>query len=704
MNWEIAYTNSFEGDPDAGLDYKTPEEIKKAGLTVISGRVPGSFECELMRLGIEQDYALSTNIKNIDKYKDTNVWYFSTFNAFDYSCLHFDSLNANAIVYINGSLALKTNSIIKEYEISEGINEGVNTVVVHILPSGSKRFVAAGGITANTKGIDGAVIVRRQRKCEVKNGYIRTAEIDKEKDCAKIHFTAEVYVRTDCRHELSHLKYRAVVKDDNRTYQTEGDVFGDRIDCFVEVPHPKLWWPKNYGRPCLYDASITILDGGKQLDIFDSKIGVRTVLISSTGENANDISFTVNGNRVFLSGATAGPSELLKCEEDARIEDTVSAAADMNLNILRYEGAYAPESFYDACDKNGILVIQVMPDAESGFTDDIGNIKALSEEAKYQVSRIRNHSSAAAFSFCESRNKVLSGIFESAVKDNAKDIAFIEDTYCGTASFGNTALSFESISKLGMFFTGSVSDVSLPEAGSLEKIVEKTGVGSFADENGNLAGNVSCHIGGSSKETDPSFIAKSISFMFSCEDKTNTEIMKMSQIVQAEKIKRFIELYRANSDRTGGIIAFDLNDGHPLISPSVIDYYLSKKIACSFVKKTLSPLCLMIVKADNGEYNLYAVNDLPYGDQITYIVKDLTGGSSLIKTGISDIVAFSTNSLCGLSLTPGHFYQITWTTRAGRNYSNHYYFSSEDNSFEAYSEALAKAGYGENEKPKAQTK
>ncbi|MBO4261570.1 MAG: hypothetical protein J5921_03025, partial [Clostridia bacterium] len=59
------------------------------------------------------------------------------------------------------------------------------------------------------------------------------------------------------------------------------------------------------------------------------------------------------------------------------------------------------------------------------------------------------------------------------------------------------------------------------------------------------------------------------------------------------------------------------------------------------------------------------------------------------------------NPLCELALTPGHFYQITWTTRAGRNYSNHYYLGAEENSFEDYIDALTKAGYGEKEKTKS---
>ena len=698
MNWEIAYSNTFEGNITLGIDFKSPEEIKKAGLSVISGHVPGNFECELVRLGIEQDYAISSNIKNIDKYKDTHVWYFSTFNAYDYSCLKFESLNANAVIYINGEKVLKTNCIIREYEISDAIKEGSNTVVVHILPTGKKRFKAAGGVCANTKGIDGAVIVRRKRKCEIKNAYARTAEIDRENDTAKVRFTADVEVRQDCRHELSHLRYRAVVKDENRTYQTEGDVFGDKIDCKVEVPRPKLWRPKNYGRPCLYDASITILDAGKQLEIFDTKIGIRELKAENTGKNANDISFSISGNKVFLSGATVGPTELYKCEDDEKIENLTSLASDMNLNVLRYEGAYAPESFLDACDKSGIMVIQVIPGAESAFTDENENAKALSDEAIYQISRIRNHSSVAAFSFNEDENRILCGIFKSAANDLAPEIPFIGNPFCDIGSASQVFGKEDALEKLGGFFTGSVSKASLPDEKSLEKIIDD---GSFMPaSDGSFEEKIGCHIGGSIEKDDPQFIEKAVGVMFSCEDKTKSEILKMSQIVQAESIKKYLEFYRANSDKAGGIIPFNLNDGHPLISESVIDYFLTKKIACSFVKKILSPLCLMIVKSGDS-HSLFAVNDLPYGDQITYIVKDITGGASLITTGISEIASFSTNPLCELALTPGHFYQITWTTRAGRNYSNHYYLGAEENSFEDYIDALTKAGYGEKEKTKS---
>ena len=696
MNWEIAYTNSFDGDVASGKDYKTPDDLKRAGLSVISARVPGSFECELVRLGIEQDYALSSNIKNIAKYKDTHVWYFAEFNSYDFSSLHFDRINGEAVVYINGETVLKTNCFLNEYEISDAIKEGKNSVVVHILPTGKKRFKAAGGCTANTKGIDGDVIVRRKRKCEIKNAYVRTVSIDRNEDVAKVRFTAETDVRSDCKREFPHLHYRALIKDDNRVYQTEGDVFGDKIDCSVEVPHPKLWWPRNYGRACLYDASITIFDSGKQLDVFDTKTGIRTVELNVTGKGSNDYEFTVNGNRVFLSGACTGPSELLKNENDERIEDTVAAASEMNCNVLKYSGCYAPESFYDACDKNGILVIQNIPGADPSFVENQDNVKGLTEEVSFFASKIRNHPSVAAFSYNSEESRICDGIFRSAVSDICGSIPFIGDNSADNVEFPENIDPDQLLERFGSFYTSAFGTASMPSSESLDKMSGEDQCWPLTDEEGNLKETVLCHLSEScrSGNAGADIVAGPVANLFNTEGCLKTTLLQMSQIAQAERIKQYIELYRSKSGKAGGVIAFNLIDGHPLISGSVIDYYLTKKIACGYIKRTLAPLCLMITGGENG-LSLKAVNDLPYGDQVTYLIKDLSAGATLITTGISDIFAFSTSELCDVTLTPGHFYQIVWTTRAGRTYTNHYFFSSETNDFDAYVDALAKAGYTE---------
>ncbi len=699
MNWEIAYTNSFEEGTAGGFDYRTPDELRRSGMSIIAGRVPGYFENELVNLGIENDYLHSENVKNLEKYKDTHVWYFTSFNAFDFSCLHFDKLDANAVIYVNGEQVLATEEYLGEIEISDGIKEGHNTAVIHIFPRKSSRNTAAKAIGVDPKGIPGEVILRRKRKCEIKDAYVRTVDYNKDSDTAKIRLSATVEVRPDCRHELSHLKFRAVVKDDKRVYQQEGDIFSDRIDCTVEVSRPKLWWPRNYGRSNLYDASICVLDGGKQLDVFDTKTGIRTVSAFKSGPSVSDFEVFINGIKVFLSGANATATELLKEEDEERIEGVVSAASEMNCNVLRYFGGYAPEAFLDACDKYGIAVIQVFPGVLEGISESGDLTKRLSEEAVGQVKRLRNHPSLCMFSSDPSTVPFSAAIFEDAVSKYGGQVSIVKPDFHDSVSLSEEIDPGKAMELLGGFLTASAGSAALPAASSLRRFIHKKACWPLFDESGDLFDVFTCHL---AKGCRPSFAAGSTVsdtrkyfgdvpgdlYGFTCR----------SQLIQAELIKQYIELYRSLNEKSGGVIAFDLNDPHTLISGAVLDYYLEKKAACAFIKRSLAPLCLMIIRQGAGSYTLKAVNDLPYGDQVTYLVKDVTEGSALLDSGVADIFAFGNSSLSSLTLTPDHFYQITWTTRAGRTYTNHFFAAGDSCTLKDYLAAMAAAGYEEPDK------
>lgn len=688
MNWEIAYTNNFEGDVSAGMDYKTPSDLKHSGLSLISAKVPGNFESELVNLGIENDYLFGTNILSLEKYKNTHVYYFTEFFAYDYSSIVIEKLFAKAVIYLNGEKVKETDHILSEITISDGIVEGQNTLVIHIIPSENPRATESRELGIETKGIGGEVYVKRTRKCEIRNAYVRTSSYDKDNDVAKIRFTADIYVRPDSRHEFSHLKFKAVIKDEKRDFSSEGDIFGDKIDCTVEITHPKLWYPKNSGRSYLYDSSLTVLDGGKTLDVFDTSTGIRTLRLSRSGQKTDDFELYMNDSKVFLCGASIVPSEIFKQEDSEKVEHLVQLASEMNCNVLRYKGDYAPESFYDACDKNGIAVITALPGADRDFAGRPENQNALSEEALIEISRIRNHPSAVLFTYDEKDCDIVSSVFENRIGQLAKDIPFIPGEFHKNSD--------RDASDFGSFFSGVTGCPSVPSYVSLKKFIHKKESWPVIDESGVMTGSYIAHFAPGLRTTAPGedFLSTAVKNIFGEEPVKPERFTKQNQIAQAECIKTFIEYYRANSDKSGGVIAFSLNDAHTLISEAVIDYYLEKKIACSFIKRSLTPLCLLI-SGSNGVYALHAVNYLPYGDQITYVVKDLTQNGELTKTGVEDIFAFSNNRLTEITLTPGHFYQITWTTRAGREYTNHFFMRDETNDFDAYMDALTKAKYNE---------
>jgi Beta-galactosidase/beta-glucuronidase len=62
----------------------------------------------------------------------------------------------------------------------------------------------------------------------------------------------------------------------------------------LKVQNPRLWWPKGYGSPYLYDANFTFKVGDKVSDSEDFKVGIRQMTFN---ENNSILSLFINGRR-----------------------------------------------------------------------------------------------------------------------------------------------------------------------------------------------------------------------------------------------------------------------------------------------------------------------------------------------------------------------------------------------------------------------
>lgn len=178
----------------------------------------------------------------------------------------------------------------------------------------------------------------------------------------------------------------------------------------IKQPNPKLWWPNGIGTQSLYAAAVSFEDTkGSISDREDITFGFRefgSYFDTTTGSRV----FTVNGQKVFLKGANWIASDALLRLSNERYNAEVKMHADMNINIIRVWGGSITErpEFYEACDKNGIMVWQdlwITGDCNGRWNDAT---KADSQEIrrKYpenhdlfvasvtdQVKMLRNHAS-----------------------------------------------------------------------------------------------------------------------------------------------------------------------------------------------------------------------------------------------------------------------------------------------------------------------
>ena len=162
-----------------------------------------------------------------------------------------------------------------------------------------------------------------------------------------------------------------------------------------------------------------------------------------------------------------------------------------------------------------------------------------------------------------------------------------------------------------------------------------------------------------------------------------------SQIVQAEAMKTFVELFRSQKfTRKNGLIWWNVRDGWPQISDAVVDYYGDKKLAYYYIKCSQKPFCLMFDEPHDGSLRLYAVNDTRMDKTFHYTIED--DGGNILAEGTAFAKSDESTLIHTLPATEEkRYYIIRWDdgTEGGMN---HYFANIRDIDYDYYRTLLDK--------------
>ena len=168
------------------------------------------------------------------------------------------------------------------------------------------------------------------------------------------------------------------------------------------IENPKLWWARGYGQQNLYELTASIEENGRLICEKTQNLGLRTLTVSTKPDpTGSEFCFVLNGVKIFSMGANYIPQDnILSRISPERTEALIKTAVDANFNTLRvWGGGYYPEDeFYDLCDKYGLMVWQdyMVACANIWLTEDMKN--EFTEEAIYNIKRLRHHPSLAIIS------------------------------------------------------------------------------------------------------------------------------------------------------------------------------------------------------------------------------------------------------------------------------------------------------------------
>lgn len=165
----------------------------------------------------------------------------------------------------------------------------------------------------------------------------------------------------------------------------------------VRVNDPKLWYPNGYGDQPIYSYSVQLQKNGRITDVFTGKFAFRKLEVRETpyGADKKTFKFYVNGLPIKIVGSNWIPASILTgCVGESKYRSLLTCAKGAGFNMLRVWGGgiYEKEIFYDICDEEGILIWQDFMFACGDIPDDCSAFcKQVEQEARYQITRLRNH-------------------------------------------------------------------------------------------------------------------------------------------------------------------------------------------------------------------------------------------------------------------------------------------------------------------------
>lgn len=167
----------------------------------------------------------------------------------------------------------------------------------------------------------------------------------------------------------------------------------------IEVKDPALWWPTGYGEQPLYTLRVELAQEGRALDVWERRIGLRTLGISRRKDEwGEEFCHVVNGLKIFAMGADYIPEDnLLPRINPQRTRRLLEDAKLAHFNCVRvWGGGYYPDDFfYDLCDELGLLVWQDFMYA-CAYYDLTPEFEAsIRAETADNIRRLRHHASLA---------------------------------------------------------------------------------------------------------------------------------------------------------------------------------------------------------------------------------------------------------------------------------------------------------------------
>ena len=687
-DWKLYY------HPEEGVLPDSPSALYEAGWPVIDAKVPGNVELDLMRAGLTEDPFYAENVYTYRKYEFYQWWFVRSFSVpAEYrgrKCvLQFDGVDTFADVFVNNVHIGSTDNMFIEHvlDVTDALNYcGENTVAVRIRSTmnvarekdypatligceGSDEYTQVRKPSSSfgwdilcrlvSAGLWRGVTLKALPEHRLTQVYLATKDIDRfgnaHLDCRIRFETKDIY--------LEGFSVRIEGVCDDSDFSVEYPARFVSLGKTIEVTDAKLWWPKGYGRQPLYDVTVSLLHNGKIADTYNCRIGIRKLILDAKWEagDAGEFRILCNSTPILAKGSNWVPMDALHSRDRDRVKAALDLFEDAGCNIVRCWGGnvYEDHNFFDLCDERGIMVWQDFAMACAVYPPSAEFVSAIEKEAAAVVRKLRNHTSILLWAgdneidegLVEKNYPTYSNRYNSISREVLPRVIRMEDpnrVYLHSSPYipegiarydvpeqhnwGARAYFKDDFYKHSKaHFISECGYHGCPAVSSLKRFIPEDKLVPWLDNDVWDTHNTDYLPRGRRGYNRIRLMHDQVSIVFGRVPENIETFSILSQIVQAEAKKFFIERTRIKKWRRTGIIWWNMIDGWPQISDAVVDYYYAKKLAYHYIKRVQRPICLMMDELTDWTHDVVLGNDSREAHMVKWSVEDGETGEILLK-------------------------------------------------------------------------
>jgi beta-mannosidase len=597
--------------------------------------------------------------------------------------LVFEGLDTFASVYVNGHLVLQSENMFVEHRVDiSGFFSAENTTDEFVLEI-EFESTRQKGLALVKEHTEHRFIVHQT---EISRGPVRKAQYHWGWDWGPILLgcgpwkpirletyisrIVDLWVEYELSDDLKSMKGRVFMKVEGtgrpvvqlkllgaenvvKTLDNLQKLEGHQLDSHTlceefEIDAPKLWWPRGYGEPALYDVSATKwVDAHTDSSVHQvsRKIGFRKVeLIQEPDSHGTSFYFRINNVDIFSGGSCWIPADsFLSRTTPTDYRSWIQKAAEGNQTMVRIWGGgiYEADAFFDAADEYGVIIWQDFAFACASYPAYPSYLESVETEARQNVRRLRNHPSLVIWAgnnedyqiverygleYDYERDKdpqswlktnfparyIYEYLLPKVIKEETKGVPYHPSSPFGNGTstvlkvdpkvgdvhqwnvWHGTMEPYQLLPAMGGRFVSEFGMEAYPHLETLEKCItseEDRYPGSMAMDFRNKA------IGHERRLI--SYVAENFRIRYDLSGFTH-----LTQVMQADALSWAYKNWRrdwgtAGARNCGGVLVWQLNDCWPTMSWAVVDYNQIPKPGYYAIKRALEPVTVNVRRKIN---------------------------------------------------------------------------------------------------------